>query len=54
MTTNMKESKCFFDEVVTQLTNMRHEVIELKDRSSVGKRVSDIDNRKFTRQLESQ
>jgi len=48
---NMKESKEFCDEVFTQLSSMKKKIIELKDRSSAGGMLKDIEGGKFGRQL---
>ncbi len=48
---NVKESKEFCDDVYTQLTDMKEKIIKLRDRSTAGRPVSDIDGGKFARQL---
>ena len=48
---NMKESKAFCDDVYSQLTEMKNKIVKLKERSTAGKQVSDIDGGKFARQL---
>lgn len=48
---NIKESKGFCDEVYAQLTDMKEKIINLKDRSSAGSPVTDIDGGKFVRHL---
>ena len=48
---NVKESKEFCDEVFTQLSSMKKTIIELKERSSTGGMLKDIDGGKFGRHL---
>jgi len=48
---NMKESKGFCDEVYNKLADMKKTIIELKNRSSVGGPITDIDGGKFVRHL---
>ena len=48
---NVKESKGFCDEVYTTLADMKEMIIKLKDRSSAGDPLTDIDGGKFVRHL---